>query len=408
MVSLLIGWCSASYGQAVNLSPEDRAIVEQTKELKKNARTIIDSDWLNQAKANMQTENAQRFVDEINKSNPLHAQLEQSKEKKNILDGDYSNIIFISYSLGEQTLKEILKQASEDPTTLLVMRGIPDGTKLWEGMRTLQMMATSFNPVPNIILNPTLFKKFNIEHVPTIVKVEQNKQPSMPGDDNLIEIARVKGMTDPIWMNKQIEAGQTGDLGVRGPQVSIAEPDLIEVLKARVAAIDWEEKKQGALSRVWKNQQFYPLPKATKAAVRKIDPALVVTRDITGVNGEVIAKKGDRYNPLDMLAFDFALVIFDPLDEKQVEIAQHKTKQLFENPAIKKVIHLATQIDREKGWDHFNDLTNKLDAHVFLLTQDIITRFELKHVPSIVTADDTHFIVTELDINHELVDIPVE
>lgn len=407
-VSLLIGLCSVAYGQSVKLSPEDKAIVEQAKELKKNAATIIDSDWLSKAKAHMQTDQAQRLVDELTQSNPVHAQLKQAKEKKNALDGEYSNIIFISYSLGEQTLKEILKQASEDPSSLLVMRGIPDGTKLWEGMRQLQLMATSFNPVPNIILNPTLFKKFNIEHVPTIVKVERSVTPSEPGGDNLVEIARVKGMTDPQWMNGRIDTGQKGDMGVRGPMVEIAEPDLIDVLKARVATIDWEEKKAGALARVWKNQQFYPLPKTTKETVRTIDPTLVVTRDITGVNGEIIAKKGDTYNPLGMLPFDFALMVFDPLDQKQVEIARHKAEQLLDDPSISQVIYLATQIDRDKGWDFFNDLTDQLDAHVFLLTPDIISRFELRHVPSIVTADDKHFVITELEVSKEILDIPVD
>lgn len=408
IITLLIGLSPATYGQAFKLSPEDKAIVEQAKQLQNNAHNIIDSDWLSQAKSNMQTENAQRFVDELNKSNPLHSQIKNAKPNKNGLDGNYSNIIFISYSLGEQALKEILKQASDDPTTLLVMRGIPEGTKIWEGMKQLQMMAISFNPVPNIILNPALFKKFNIEHVPTILKIENNESGSPSSKDNLVEIARVKGMTDPTWMNKRIEDGDKGDMGVRGPMVEIAEPDLIEMLKARVATIDWEEKKAGALSRVWKNQQFYPLPKATKEDVRKIDPALVVTKDITGEKGEIIAKKGDTYNPLDMLPFDFALMVFDPLDQKQVEIAKHKAEQLLDDPSISQVIYLATQIDRDKGWDFFNDLTDQLDAHVFLLTPDIISRFELRHVPSIVTADDKHFVITELEVNKEILDIPVD
>lgn len=401
--------CSSSlvYAQSNNnMSPEDRAIAKHANTIKDNATELIGEDWLEKFKNDSQKAQASDFFKKLQKEHPVHSQMsEREKEKNHVLDGDYNTLVFISYSLGEQSLKEILTHASKDPQSLLVMRGIPDGTTLWEGMNQLQQMAATLTPVPNIILNPNLFKRFNIKQVPTVVKIE-NLDPNDPfaaeSEDNLKEIARVQGMSDTLWLNKRIEGGETGDLGVRGPIAEIAEPDLIEVLKARALAIDWEQKKEQALSRVWQNQQFFPLKKVTKTRVKLIDPTITFTQDLKSESGDVIARKGDKVNPLDLRPFDFALVVFDPTDRKQREVAKIKMHELLKTEGINQVHFLVTQIDREKGWDFYNELSDELDAHIFMLNNDIISRFHLEATPSIVQAKDKQFMVTELFANDVL------
>src|SRR5690606_31249031 len=95
----------------------------------------------------------------------------------------YDTLIFISNSMGNAALNEALALASNHPDTALVMRGIPDGTNIMQGVLHIQQMAVQFDPVPNVILEPSLFSKYNIDAVPTIVALEQtNTSNALPDD----------------------------------------------------------------------------------------------------------------------------------------------------------------------------------------------------------------------------------
>nr|MBG9386379.1 conjugal transfer protein TraW [Klebsiella pneumoniae] len=100
------------------------------------------------------------------------------------------------------------------------------------------------------------------------------------------------------WLAREVDNGEKGDLGVKGPVEKISEPDLIDVAKKRLANIDWEEKKKQAIERFWTKQNFNELPRAPKSRTREIDPSVMITSDISTPDGTVFAHAGDVINPL--------------------------------------------------------------------------------------------------------------
>ena len=370
-----------------------QGLAEQAKVYRKG-NVNIDNEWLKRAtdSASIMRGEALELAESVAKEQNKEHQAAEDKARMN----GYKYLVFVSYSLNESALNEILTTVSGRSDTAVVFRGVPDGMKIDEGMLKIQRLAMKVNPVPNIILNPELFTQHNISVVPSMV---------MRSGVNLNEShVSVKGLFDPLWLEKRFAAGDSGDLGVKGPVEAIAERDLIEVMKERVAQVDWNAKKEGALKRYWNHQTFSELPVATTDRVRRIDPTVVVTSDIRTSTGEFVARAGDRVNPLNTRPFTQGYIVFDPLDKAQVAKVKELHKTL--KPTVAKVNFLVTQFDRDLGWDSYTAISDELDAPVYLLTSDIRERFQIEKVPSVITGDKTHFIVKEwatqeVDISHD-------
>ena len=309
----------------------------------------------------------------------------------------HRTLLFASHSLGEASLRDLLLTASLDPDAVVVFRGIPDETTdIMSAMALIHRMGSEFDPAPNVILDPTLFRTHSITAVPTIVQLERVTTGEADGHATPKEVARVSGMTTTEWLQRQIAAGQKGNLGVRGPVVEIMERDLIELMKERVLAIDWDEKKKGAQKRYWLNQKFIALPVATNGNVRRIDASVAAREDILTPDGKVVAKKGVKVNPLAIRKWTQALVIFNPTIESQWKRIAPEIERLQQQPEVQKILVIATEFDPERGWDGYTDAVNRLNLPLYQLTPDVQRRFAIRAVPSVVTADETHFIVKEI------------
>lgn len=311
----------------------------------------------------------------------------EAETAKNIL-------IFASYSLGDHGLEELLEGAASYPNATVVFRGIPAGMSLGEGVKKIQELAVKKNPVPNVVINPTLFEKYGVTDVPTIVLLEAGRDAS--GADEPQPVASVKGLSDPVWLLDKVSHGDRGELGVHGNIVPIKEPDLIKVMQARTMAIDWEEKKRVALERCWKNLPNHNLPPVTKGRTRIIDPTVVVTKDIVSPNGAIIAQAGTKVNPLSLRPFTQLVAVFDPLDKTQLARVQKALVRLRQQKGVDRVTYIATRFCADKGLDGYKEISDAVNAPVYLLTSDIVERFELQSAPSIIYAGGDHFLVEEI------------
>ena len=92
------------------------------------------------------------------------------------------------------------------------------------------------------------------------------------------ELARVAGLADPQWLRARVLAGERGDLGVRGPVKPVTEPDLIEELQRRLAALDLGKLREQALARYWQRVAFAELPVAAEPRTREIDPTITAPK----------------------------------------------------------------------------------------------------------------------------------
>ena len=310
-------------------------------------------------------------------------------------------LIFISYSLSERQLLNIFHRNLGRHDVQFVMRGVPEGQDIAKGAKKLQKLAQSLEPQPNIVIDPTLFTYFDVKAVPTVVRATVRKEQSEVDRKNghLSLIAKVEGLHNDEWIKQRIQSGEQGNLGQQGEIFEIAEPDMIEEMKRRVAQIDWDAKKREAIKRFWKNQTFLTLKQANRARVREIDPSLVVTEDIHDANGLLIHKAGTVVNPLSMQEFNSMLVIFDPTDKNERDIIDELKKKWSKEP-YKNRIFIASSMDKQRGWEAYEELTNWLDEPLYMLMPDVKTRFQIEATPSLVTADNQRdvFVIEEIPV----------
>jgi conjugal transfer pilus assembly protein TraW len=147
-----------------------------------------------------------------------------------------------------------------------------------------------------------------------------------------------------------------------------------------------------AIARYWQGAALEPLPPATEVRVREIDPTISAEHDLVLPDGKVLARAGDRINPLDRMPFRQRLVVFDATDPAQVQTAQ----DLGAKTGVARVIYLASNLERTAGWEAFNDVQSQLGAPLYLLTADVRERFALQRVPASVEAKGRVFLVTEV------------
>lgn len=360
---------------------EDKAIAEMAKALRNDSAewNIPVNPHYDAAK-----QQAAELLNDL-KSNPQHQMVEASKKK---LAG--RTIIFTSMSLGPETMEEIFRTSSVGDGVVVAFRGVTDEAHFAQSILSIQELAAKQSPIAKVVVDPTLFRDYGITSVPTIVYLAEDKET---------EVARVSGLSSPDWMYAKVKVGKTGDFGVRGPVEDIQERDLIEVLKEKVAGINWADKKEEAIKRYWSKQQFIELPKAIKPRRREIDPSIMISSNITDVDGKVLVPQGTIINPLALRPFHQALIIFDPLDSNEIELVDQRLEQLKND--YSRITLIVTRFDRETGWDSYKSITDHFDAPVFNLTPDIHSRFEIERTPSIVTAEQRFFIVEELALNKE-------
>jgi conjugal transfer pilus assembly protein TraW len=289
-------------------------------------------------------------------------------------------VMFVSFSLGEPVLKGIFEEASGQEDVLLVFRGPKPGQKLPGFFADLKALLKDIDPVPNIVIDPTRFQKWKVTTVPEIVVEAQGRA-----------LLRVKGVTSLDWVKSRQNAGHQGDLGRFGEVYDIAEIDLLEAIKSRLATLDGPRLKQQAIARFWQKRQFEVLPEVREDRDRLIDLTVTAPRDLIAPNGNLIIRAGHAVNPLDQMAFGLCLIVFDATQKAQLDVA----RQLSCRDKNARVLYLATQLSRQDGWEGLKNLETMLDAPVYLLTPDVRQRFQLQHVPAVVEQSGNRIVVRE-------------
>ena len=346
--------------------------------------------------------------------------LKEQDEQSRIVD-TFDTLIFISYGMDEQTLKQLYQINAGNKHVALVVRGLVRGTTTIEDtVRVLQKIAVDLKleVPPTVLINPVWFKQYHITSVPTIVKLNANTSKKSGDFDTgkelpaVTELARVQGIIDPAYLTEQIVLGKKGDLGVKGPVTEIQERDLIEELQERTAKINWAQKAENAKRRAWKNIPIEPLEHATTYRKRLVDPTVTIQKDIIVDDpqhkGEklVVARKGDKLNPLEFRPFDRLLVVFNPTIKTEVDfVAKHldtwikQSGNLAQNTRL-----LITDMDRSGGWNEFNGLIKKFDKPVFVLVPEVKKTFVLERTPAIVYAQKgaLEFVVEEFNVDEKL------
>lgn len=289
--------------------------------------------------------------------------------------------ILVSWALGEEALREIAAEASSYPNAVMIFHGIPEGQNFRETIKRLYALLAGLDPTPNVTIDPTRFERLGAYQVPALAVYARGEL-----------IAHARGTYGIRYMLARVGAGARGDLGMIGPTTTVTEPSLIDVLKQRLVAYDFTAARQRAAARYWDKLDYIDLPQSSEPRLRRFDPSVLVTADITDAKGKVMVPAGRRINPLDIVPFHQRILVFDASRPEQVALA----RDLAARYRDRRMVLLASRLDRTAGWDGFKQLQDGFRAPVYLLNESIRARFHIERVPVLIDSDDRDIVVHEI------------
>ena len=181
------------------------------------------------------------------------------------------------------------------------------------------------------------------------------------------------------------------DLGVRGETWAIAEPDLLEALEARLLELEHsgalaameEEARVRARARMEAPEPVAGIAPAVRHSTRRIDPSVVLDRNVRFADGTLLAAAGSRLNPLEHVPLSRDLLFID--GRRDVEIAW-----ALERRGPSTIVLLAGRpldLSRRHGRPFFFDQSGRL-----------ANRFALSATPVLIEQEGLHLRLTEVPL----------
>ena len=181
----------------------------------------------------------------------------------------------------------------------------------------------------------------------------------------------------------------TTNLGEFGRTYPIAEQDALAELESRAASIDWEKsmrEKAIESARNYRPDNVPDLPRATKNGSFKVDMTYTLDFDIPNGDGGILYPKGFQFNPLDYTPVKEILIVLNAEDPDQLE--WFKKSEYRDNADVYLLITKGSYID----------LSNQLKRPVYYALPNIVDRFNVRAVPSVIRQADKMMEVKELVI----------
>jgi conjugal transfer pilus assembly protein TraW len=266
-----------------------------------------------------------------------------------------------------------MKAAVRDNAQIYLKGIAKHHTGVHDTIRELQMIGGDLDVKPDVRFKPKYFERFNIEKVPTILYQKDDVTVSAEGIVNL------------GWLkNKHESATEDTFFGNYGNVTAVVEESLLDTIRKRMEAYDWEGKKEKAIKGYWKKQEFNALPPATKDDVWYIDPTVRVQKDITNGNGDLLAKAGDVKNAIASTGMPLTLYIFDPTNIAQLQWAHTLVNNDVNNG---QVMVMFSKLDKSRGWKHLDYLRKHFSRELYQLPRELIRKFDLTGLPVKVSTD---------------------
>lgn len=201
------------------------------------------------------------------------------------------------------------------------------------------------------------------------------------------------------------------DYGKAGPTWRIAEPDLLEVIRARLNAAqssgEWARLNR-RYAMLAEQQVSRPKPVAGITAAREnrqwdYDPTITIGEDIRDARGRLIAAKGQRFNPLDHLPLSQELAFIDGDSEAQLRWALGKNsgpsvaaaKTTGQGASDRRLIVMV------KG-SPFERMKALKRRFYFDQAGELTSRFGIEHVPALVRQQGRVLAVSEMALSEEV------
>lgn len=206
-------------------------------------------------------------------------------------------------------------------------------------------------------------------------------------------IALSKTVSAKNDINSPLASDNNSAIELMGPVYPIQETDALVAIQNRMAAMEksgeLERMKEEVKSRI-EGKILEPAPiegvtTHTKAGVRYFDPTWTLPQDLYDDAGNVIAVKGTKVNPLEVMPVPNKMYFFDGRNRDQVELAKKLSAQYGSD---------FTPILTAGSWV---DLSNELQQAVFFDQEGrMSTRMGITSVPALVSQADKLMKIEEL------------
>lgn len=287
-----------------------------------------------------------------------------------LADGEHL-YIFISSSMRENEIKDIMAAAQVAGATVVVRGMLPNSRNLMDMSKFLMRLAKEANleQPPRTITDPRLFAAFGINSAPSFAYMNDKTGRELVGE----------GMASPEWI---VDTGRQSSkyerIAALSSTVDIVEQDIIEFFQQEYAKINWKKQKEQAVSNFFKRQTFPTFPIAQEDADYELDPRIVFTKDVFSKDGTLMAKKGDVVNPLSGFeGHKRSLFIIDPRDERQKSLI----KQVFWDEGVGMPTLVVSHLDPDLKFKGISGLENEFKTKVYMLRKEYIDRFNITKLP---------------------------
>jgi conjugal transfer pilus assembly protein TraW len=173
----------------------------------------------------------------------------------------------------------------------------------------------------------------------------------------------------PLW----IVSAQAKDLGSFGRTYPVTEKDALAEIEERARQVDWSkvlDKKK------LENYQGPPdresLPRAKRNRTFLVDMTYTTEIDVPDGKGGILYPKGYTFNPLDYVTYPKTIIVINGNDRGQV--AWFKDSEYSQRLDVTLLITEGA----------FGTISKQIDRTVSYANNKIISRFQLKAVPSII------------------------
>lgn len=374
-------------GQSIELkeNPHAKKFDAIAQEIKSKQGALIEKHKYEALEAIGSAENVHDLVAEVK---------EMEAGKKAQESNDIATKYFVSFDMPQKILNEIILLASNDKKSVIFVRGMrPEMRNIAQMLKFTndyldQLIASrKIKNKPSFLLDNTEFITNNVYAVPTIVYENDHGK------------IRVEGLTNTDWLDQQIKKG-IKDGGRVSEVFEIGEPDLREHIARIIDDIDWEKKQQLAHQNFWKKHLFTSVRHAEKDKVFYVDPTITFEKDVAIQDGRLLAKRGTKLNPLLLMkqkgiTTNYPMIVFDARHAGQVAFAKEMHQQLGPNTIL-----ITSHINDANGWKHYSNLIKEFSNNVFVLNQQLQSRFAIEEVPSIIETDDLLFKITAYGPTH--------
>ena len=339
----------------------------------------------------------------------------QESPKEMRRDGLY---LLLSFSLPDDTLKDYLREAKLLGAKVLLRGLVQESFKVTQD-RIKRVLFTGERPDDSLLvgigIDPVIYRTVGAGEVPALVFVKDEKFMVASGASSVAHLlallsqeqARLKPWGE--WFERRhrgfLQGGPTEEAPPLLPTIErsvkvwadargadIAERDMIDVMKERLAKADWpdiQRRSGDALKRQFAKGPGLALPHAEEARVVLVDPTVEYPEDIKDpTTNTVLIKSGTKINPFDKVRWIRTLVFFDGTSSSQVGWVQQYLKE--HDPKFVKLIISDGDVQK---------VMEQLHQRVYWANPLLVSRMGVGAVPSIVSQLGRHLRVEEVAIH---------